>query len=177
MLVAVESALIESYATDLRHRFASALNPIDVLDLAADVVQDDPIKRGLRRAEDAGYHLVSTTNFFEVTTNTGVSQPVALRVLSYFDRADRVAIRAYAETAPDDWTILVWQRPHLLVAGPATGQGRGSVYDLARVGPSALGNGTLDEVSSREVECYTPGQETGPIAQELLATCGVTRTG
>lgn len=175
LLVAAEPTLIEAYASDLRGRFASVLNVDDVMQSAADIVNDDPMTRGLRRAEHAGYSVTVTNGLLSVFSESGVTERVALRVASFFDRSPQIAVKTVSVNDASVWSVVIWQRPHLLVAGPATGEGRGFVYDLSGLGLSAVESGDLEQVSNNEIEFYMPGRQTGPIAARLLDASGLTR--
>jgi hypothetical protein len=175
LLVAAEPTLIEAYASDLRGRFASVLNVDDVMQSAADIVNDDPMTRGLRRAEHAGYSVTVTNGLLSVFSESGVTERVALRVASFFDRSPQIAVKTVSVNDASVWSVVIWHRPHLLVAGPATGEGRGFVYDLSGLGLGAVESGDLEQVSNNEIEFYMPGRQTGPIAGRLLDASGLTR--
>lgn len=178
LLIAADEALVGEYAQDLKHRFASVLDSGDVLQLVADVVNDDPIANGIRDAEAGGYEVVFLDGVGNVTSQPDQSSAVALRTISKFVHAESVVIRASVPDHESDWTVAIWQRPLLLVARPAAdGTGMGIVYDLKRHGLGALAQGDTREISDCEAEFYMPGRPTPTVAETLLRNAGFDRTG
>lgn len=113
LLPAAEPALIDKYTTYLRSALGYAVQPEAVLDIAAEVVQDDPIADGVRalakirrEAHAHGSRLLHVTGRF----GNGLG-----RTRRSKRGREHGSGGAWATSEAGRWALLIWRHPDLVV--------------------------------------------------------------
>ncbi|WP_328937465.1 hypothetical protein OG288_12480 [Streptomyces tauricus] len=118
LLPAVDSAYVTEYTALLDTAFGPAVDPAAVLDVASDVVQDDPLADAVwslaEKGRDVHRHgrlLLHVTGRF--------SNPALVALEAVGAAEDAPLVGAWADSGSDSgggaWALVVWRRPDLIV--------------------------------------------------------------
>lgn len=118
LLPAVDSAYVTEYTTLLDTAFGPAVDPAAVLDVASDVVQNDPLADAVwslaEKGRDVHRHgrlLLHVTGRF--------SNPALVALEAVGAAEDASLVGAWADSGSDSgegaWALVVWRRPDLIV--------------------------------------------------------------
>jgi hypothetical protein len=114
LLPAAEPALIDEYTKYLSPALGYAVQPETVLDIAAEVVQDDPIADGVRALAEIRREAHAHGNrLLHITGRFGNPVLAALDGISAVENMELVGIWATSEAGR--WALLIWHRPDLVV--------------------------------------------------------------
>jgi hypothetical protein len=112
LLPAAEPTHVAEYASGFAYLLGYSLHPDAVLDLAAEIVQDDPLQDAIRGLTEQHLHAHRDgPHLLHVTGNIRRPELSALRAIGAAEHADRVA--ALATTNTGSWTLLIWRKPDL----------------------------------------------------------------
>ena len=175
LLAGAEPASVEQYGAALRSRFGSAVGDETVSRYVERIVNADSLDDAINDMRRAGFSPTRDGNRLEIVED--VTSPVG-SALAAISRCRSVEVVSMMCRAGERWALAAWRHPHLLVLQPgANGRGWGAVYQLSGAGLGAVHAGELREISSREVEMFTPLDEPGELAGAVLAANGWTRDG
>lgn len=114
LLPAVEPTLVDEYTKYLGTGLGYAVQPETVLDIAAEVVQDDPIADGVRALAEIGRKAhADGSRLLHVTGRFGNPVLAALDGISAVQ--DMELVGAWASSETGRWAMLIWRRPDLIV--------------------------------------------------------------
>ncbi|WP_415937968.1 hypothetical protein [Streptomyces sp. 039-1] len=142
LLPAVDSAYVTEYTTLLDTAFGPAVDPAAALDVASDVVQDDPLADAVwslaEKGRDVHRHgrpLLHVTGRF--------SNPALVALEAVGAAEDAPLVGAWADSGSDSgggaWALVVWRRPDLIVVDARRPIALWRHYRLTGlVGPRAL---------------------------------------
>ncbi|MFF4140745.1 hypothetical protein ACFY0A_04990 [Streptomyces sp. NPDC001698] len=139
-LPAADTTYVTEYASLLEDAFGPTVTPENVLSVAGDVVQDDPLDDAVSALAERGRD-VHRHGRFMLHTVGRFSNPalVALEAVGAAEDAPLVGAWATGNPANDRWALAVWRRPNLIVVDAAGAVPLWRHYRLTGlVGPRAL---------------------------------------
>jgi len=114
LLPAAELDLIDEYSKHLGDALGFAVLPETVLDIAAEVVQDDPLADGIRALAEIGKEAhTHGASLLHVTGRFG--NPVLAALDAIGTVQDMALVGSWATSETGRWALLVWHRPDLVV--------------------------------------------------------------
>jgi hypothetical protein len=164
--------LIDEYTKYLRPALGYAVQPETVLDIATEVVQDDPIADGVRalaeihlEAHAHGNHLMHVTGRF------GNPVLAALDGVSAVENMELVGVWATSETGR--WALLIWRRPDLVVIDATRPDLR--LWRHHRLSPTLTPKFLATQRDLQRAPLVSHGPQILPFkeAEELLALLGL----
>ncbi|WP_432253198.1 hypothetical protein [Streptomyces sp. HNM1019] len=116
LLPAVDSAYVTEYTALLDAAFGPSVNQAAVLDVASDVVQDDPLTDAVwtltEKNRDVHRHGKS---LLHVTGRFSNPALVALEAVGAAEDAPLVGAWAGSDSGEGAWALVIWRRPDLIV--------------------------------------------------------------
>lgn len=169
LLPVADSAYITEYTTLLDTAFGSAVDPASVLDIATDVVQDDPLADAAWALTEKGRDVHRHgQRLLHITGRFGNRALVALEAVGAAEDAPLVGAWAGSATDAGAWALVMWRRPELVVVEARPSGALWRHYRLnGLVGPKALA--AQRSFESAAAVPHGPRNQPFELAQQLLS--------
>ncbi|MDF6045967.1 hypothetical protein LRD69_28310 [Streptomyces sp. JH14] len=173
LLPAVDSAYVTESTALLDAAFGPAVDQATVLDVASDVVQDDPLADAIwtLSEKDRDVHRHGQL-FLHVTGRFSNPARVALEAVGAAEDAPLVGAWASSDSGGGAWALIVWRRPDLIVVDARRPIPLWGHYQLTGlVGPRALA--AQRSFESAASGPHGPRNQPFELAQQVLSDLGL----
>ncbi|WP_152648381.1 hypothetical protein [Streptacidiphilus anmyonensis] len=175
LLPVADSAYITEYTALLDTAFGSAVNPASVLDIATEVVQDDPFADAAWALTEKGRDVHRHgQQLLHITGRFGNPALVALEAVGAAEDAPLAG--AWASSGAGGWALVLWRRPDLILVEARPAGALWRHYRLnGLVGPKALA--AQRSFESATAVPHGPRNQPFELAQQLLSELRLTHPG